>query len=158
MNLKILIFVSIITFGLYAKDQSCKHDRNNFRCVKYVKNYDADTISFNIPNVHPLIGENISVRVLGVDTPEIRTKNVCEKKKAIEARDFVAKLLEAAKRIDLENIGKDKYFRIISSVIVDGVPLSKLLLNNKFAYSYDGGTKQKIDWCTFNQRKPALIK
>jgi hypothetical protein len=33
------------------------------RLKNRIRNYDADTITFDIPNVHPLIGDKISVRV-----------------------------------------------------------------------------------------------
>ena len=125
----------------------CVHDRMNFRCVKYVRNYDADTITFDIPNVHPLIGNSINVRVAGVDTPEIKTKNSCEKEKARNAKKLVTNLLKNAKRIDLSNIKRDKYFRINAEVIIDGIHLSHYLLKNGLAYSYDGGAKRQLNWC-----------
>lgn len=48
----------------YAQ-KSCEHDENNLRCVKYVRNYDADTVTFNIPKVHPLLGKKVNIRVSG---------------------------------------------------------------------------------------------
>ena len=45
----------------------------------YLRNYDGDTITFNLPGLHPIIGEKISIRVNGIDTPEIQGK--CEKEK-----------------------------------------------------------------------------
>lgn len=139
-----LIFI-LISFSATAED--CMHDTNTFRCVKYVKNYDADTITFNVPGVHPLIGKKINIRVQGVDTPEVRTKNKCEKEKARNAKKLVGNLLKNAKRIDLQNVSRGKYFRIVADVIIDGKSLSYYLLKNGLAYSYDGGTKKKVNWC-----------
>jgi endonuclease YncB( thermonuclease family) len=119
--------------------------------VKYIKNYDADTVTFDVPNVHPLLGKNINVRVSGVDTPEVKTTNSCEKKKAINAQKLVANLLSKAKRIDLTNVQRDKYFRVIADIIIDGQSLSQYLLKNGLAYSYDGGTKKNINWCKSNR-------
>ncbi len=45
----------------------------------YVRNYDGDTITFNLPGLHPIIGQKISIRVNGIDTPEIKGK--CEQEK-----------------------------------------------------------------------------
>lgn len=132
-------------------EQPCSHDASNFRCVKYVKNYDADTVTFDIPNVHPLIGNRINIRVSGVDTPEIRTKNTCEKSKGRDAKKIVANLLKHAKRIDLENVKRGKYFRVVADVKIDGQSLSYYLLKNGLAYAYDGGTKKKVDWCKTNR-------
>lgn len=127
--------------------ETCEHDQSNFRCVSYVRNYDADTITFNIPNVHPLIGQKINVRVSGVDTPEVKTKNSCEKNKARDARRLVESMLKQAKRIDLIKVQRDKYFRILADIQIDGQSLSHYLLKNGLAYSYDGGRKKIMDWC-----------
>ena len=63
----------------FAGAVDCIHDEKTFRCVQYVRNYDADTITFNIPKTHPLLGKEANIRVFGVDTPEIRTRNKLEK-------------------------------------------------------------------------------
>ena len=126
-------------------NSSCKHDTENFRCVKYLKNYDGDTITFDIKEIHPLLGNRINVRVSGVDTPEIKTKNKCEKKKAKQAKRIVASVLGKAKKIDLENVKRGKYFRIVADVNFDGQSLKKYLLKQKLAYQYKDG--KKINWC-----------
>ena len=46
----------------------------NFNNVKYVRNYDGDTVKVNIPEIPRLFGEEISVRIRGIDTPEIRER------------------------------------------------------------------------------------
>jgi micrococcal nuclease len=127
--------------------ESCAHDSTTFRCVKFVKNYDGDTITFDIPNVHSLLGKNISVRVAHLDTPEIRGKLPCEKESARTAQRLIENLLKRAKRIDLENVGRDKYFRILADVIVDGKSIKDLLMKNNLAYKYEGGTKENVNWC-----------
>lgn len=125
----------------------CAHSADAFRCVEYVSNYDGDTIKFNIPETHPLFGKEISVRVNGIDTAEKRGKLPCEKKAAAKAQNRVHTLLTQSKKIDLTHIEKDKYFRILAEVEIDGRPLSKMLLNENLAYAYDGGTKEKTNWC-----------
>jgi endonuclease YncB( thermonuclease family) len=136
-----------------AKD--CDHDDMTFRCVKFIKNYDADTVTFDIPNVHPLIGSEISIRVRGLDAAEMKTKNICEKAVASRAQETVAAILKNAKIINLKNVGRDKYFRILADVEVDGKMLKDTLLEKHYAYKYEGGTKRKVDWCEIDLRKPA---
>ena len=46
----------------------------DYQGAVYVQNYDGDTVTFNLPGLHPIIGEKISIRVNGIDTPEIRGK------------------------------------------------------------------------------------
>jgi len=112
----------------------------------YVRNYDGDTITFNLPGLHPIIGEKISIRVNGIDTPEIRGK--CEKEKydAQQAKEMIADILKDAEQIDLKNIERGKYFRIVADVFVDGESLADILIETGLAVPYDGGTKGK-DWC-----------
>ena len=144
---------SISTAGSNSPAVACIHDNKNFRCVEFVKNYDGDTITVNIPNIHPLIGQNAAVRLNGVDAPELRSKNSCEKKMAKKVRDFVYKKLKNAKRIDLVNIERDKYFRILADVVIDGQSLSSMLLQKGYAYEYHGETKQDVDWCVRLKKK-----
>lgn len=130
----------------------CDHDKATFRCVKFIKNYDADTVTVEIPNVHPLLGEKISVRVAGIDAPEIKGVKPCEKDAARTAQRLIESLLKNAKQIDLNHVGRDKYFRILADISADGKSVKETLLKNKLAYEYDGGTKPPIDWCRFTKR------
>ena len=149
-DIVILLVLSVATCKTtYPKNSFCQHDDKNFYCVKYLRNYDADTITFDIHSIHSLLGKNISVRLKGIDTPEIRTKNACERALAKKAKHKVKELLTKAKRIDLKNIERGKYFRIVADIIYDGKSLTEYLLKNKFGYRYEGGKKQKPNWCTF---------
>ena len=75
---------------------------------KYLSNYDGDTFRVDIPDVHPIIGQNIPIRLRGVDTPEIRGRCDEEKVLAIKARDFVRDLLANAESIVLQNIDPEQ--------------------------------------------------
>lgn len=134
---------------------TCSHDDKNLRCVDFVRNYDGDTITFLVPNIHPLLGRDISVRVFGLDTPEIKTNDYCEGKAAKRARDFVKEKLTNAFRIDLQDVKRDKYFRILAKVNYDGRDLSEILLKEKLAYPYFGKTKQHVDWCRVMGEPPS---
>jgi len=105
----------------------------------YVRNYDGDTITFNLPGLHPIIGEKINIRVNGIDTPEIRGK--CEKEKydAKQAKEMVTDILKDAEQIILRNMERGKYFRIAADVIVDGENLADMMIEAGMAVSYDGG-------------------
>ena len=118
----------------------------DFYGAVYVRNYDGDTITFNLPELHPIIGEKISIRVNGIDTPEIRGK--CEKEKydAKQAQQMVADILKDAEQITLKNMERGKYFRIAADVIVDGESLADMLIEAGMAVRYDGG-KKTHKWC-----------
>ena len=119
---------------------------NAFLKVVYRSCYDGDTCRFDLPGIHPLFGENIPVRLAGVDTPEIRGRCAKEKRLALDARDRVRKLLADAQRIDLRDVARGKYFRIVARIEVDGIDLAEFLIDRDLAVRYDGGTKEK-DWC-----------
>lgn len=110
-----------------------------------IKVYDADTITIasKLPyNESPLY--RLSVRLNGIDTPEMKGKGVTdeEKEAAKTARDFVSKLV-LNKFVRLENIKSEKYGRILADVFVGDVHLNELLIKEGYALKYDGGTKIK---------------
>jgi endonuclease YncB( thermonuclease family) len=111
---------------------------SNFSGVEYVRNYDGDTMTVNIPGVHPLFGNEIGIRVRGIDTLEIRVKYPFEKQKVKETKTLIEGILNHANKITLHDIEREKYFRIVASVIVDGQNLSDLLLAKKLVVPYDG--------------------
>lgn len=136
-----------ITQAEEVMEANCVHSATSFHCVEFDKNHDGDTLTVNIPGVHPLIGDRIEVRVDGIDTAEIITEDLCEKRMAEKARDALKELLTNARRIDLLNVGRDKYFRILADVRVDGESVKDRMLRSRLAVPYDGGTKTKVDWC-----------
>ena len=95
-------------------------------------------MTVNIPGVHPLFGNEIGIRVRGIDTLEIRVKYLFEKQKVKETKTLIEGILNCANKITLHDIEREKYFRIVASVIVDGQNLSDLLLAKKLAVPYDG--------------------
>lgn len=130
-----------------ASEKECLNTATSFNCVKVVEVYDGDSIFIDLPGQHPLFGKRMGVRILGIDTPELRTKDACEKKKGIEAKDFLTKIIASAKRIDIVDAQKDKYFRILGTVKADGLSVADELVKQKLAYPYFGEKKVKRNWC-----------
>ena len=65
-----------------------------------------------------------------------------EKEAAKQARDFVSNLV-LNKVVRLENIESEKYGRILADVYIGDIHLNELLLKERFAVKYEGGTKIK---------------
>jgi micrococcal nuclease len=107
--------------------------------------YDGDTITVTIFDWHPLFGRNISIRVRGVDTPEMRGKCVKEKFMAVKARDYVRSLIYKSQQLILRNLKRGKYFRLVADVYVDGMDISTLLIDEGLGVAYDGGGRGS--WC-----------
>jgi micrococcal nuclease len=61
------------------------------------KCYDGDTCTFTLPGLPDVFGDRISIRLVGIDTPEIRGHCQQEKRLAAQARDFLNdELMQAA--------------------------------------------------------------
>lgn len=112
---------------------------------RIVSVYDGDTIRVDVAGWPDLIGQSMPIRVKGLDTPEIRGKCPAEKQKAKEARDFARRLLAGAKTVELTEIQRGKYFRIVAYVIVDGVRFDKIMIEAGLARPYHGGSR--AGWC-----------
>ena len=106
---------------------------------------DGDTFRVDIRGWPAVAGENIPVRVYGVDTPEIRGQCDEEKKLAVKAREYTEDLLFQARRIELYNIERDKYFRLGADVDIDGLDLTSALIESGHGRPYSGGTR--LGWC-----------
>lgn len=143
-------FILLVLSVWSSMGLACEHSVTEFQCVEYVRNYDGDTITVNIPNVHPLLGEEITVRVAGIDSPEMTAQDQCEKRQAIRAKERVRELMASSGRITLTHIQRDKYFRILADVFADDVNIAQDLLGRGLAVPYDGGHKERVDWCEFN--------
>ena len=110
---------------------------------KVIKVYDGDTITIasKLPyDSSPMY--RLSVRLNGIDTPEMKGKGVSEEEKeaAKQVRDFLHNLV-FNKYIRLENIQSEKYGRILADVYIGDVHLNNLLIQERYAVKYDGGTK-----------------
>jgi micrococcal nuclease len=106
-----------------------------------VKVIDGDTVDVFID-----LGFNVfhieRVRLNRLDTPEILTKDKNEKKYGMEAKSFVSNWLKEQKQIKIQTFKDDKYGRILAEFIGDGdICLNDLLLNEGYAWPYDGNAK-----------------
>ena len=147
MKTKQLTFLLALTFLLSISNLvNAKQSFGDYEGAIYVRNYDGDTITFNLPNLHPIIGKKIRVRLNGIDTPEIKGKCDKEKYDAEQAREMVEDILKDAEKITLKNMQRGNYFRIASDVIVDGESLADMLIEAGMAVRYDGG-KKNSRWC-----------
>ncbi|MEW5250794.1 thermonuclease family protein [Microbulbifer discodermiae] len=112
------------------------------RPVEVVSIYNGDSFTANVPGWPDIVGKRIGVRVKGVDTPELRGKCQAEKELARKAKQFAVTLLRDAQEVRLEEIERDKYFRLLAEVWIDGERLDQLLIGANFGYEYHGGKRR----------------
>ena len=123
----------------------------NFRVVEINRVVDGDTIDVTID-----LGFDLSkkerVRVAGVDTPEKRTRDLEEKALGIDATIWLKEKLEGS--IDGEDDlvirtelvgGMGKYGRLLGWLYIGDstVSLNEQMIDEGYAWCYDGGTKNK---------------
>jgi endonuclease YncB( thermonuclease family) len=107
--------------------------------------HDGDSFTVSLPGIHPLWGDRAAVRIAGIDAPELRGACESERTLALEARRELWALLSVARRVDLEDVGRDKYGRILARVLADRRDVAEHLIGKGLARPYDGGTKE--GWC-----------
>ena len=100
--------------------------------------YDGDTFKIDLPDMHPLFGDDLSIRLFGVDSPEMRGTGDKVRSLAMQAQEMTEKALKGAKKIELRNPQRGKYFRIVSEVWIDGESLADMLKAKNLAKDYDG--------------------
>lgn len=141
---RLLLILFLVPLTLSAKPENY----GNAEVLKVTSIYDGDSFRADLKGFPAIIGEHMAIRINGVDTPELRGKCDKEKQLARAAKQFTVERLRTAKNITLKNIKRGKYFRLIADVILDGVSLGDLLLQNHHAVEYSG--KAKPDWCKKN--------
>jgi micrococcal nuclease len=115
---------------------------------KVTRVIDGDTVAFQADFMPAPLKPELSIRVLGVDTPEKGHRAACpqEATAAEKASAFTKERIAKGKRIQIELKSHDKYGgRVLGDVIIDGERLSALLIANGHARPYDG--EKKSSWC-----------
>jgi len=112
---------------------------------------DGDTIDVTIDLGFDLYKKE-RVRIAGVDTPEKRTRDLEEKALGIDATNWLKEKLknsidgpdELSIRTELVG-GVGKYGRLLGWLYIgdSNVSLNEKMIEEGYAWSYDGGTKQK---------------
>ena len=131
--------------------------------ARLVDVYDGDTITC----IFPIFGENyykFKLRLMGIDTYELKNNNIEGKQKALDGRHKILTVCCDTYNLDvdchrneIQNFLKsneiyvwiecfefDKYGRVLANVYKTqgDISLSELLLNSQLAYKY-GGRKLK---------------
>lgn len=86
-----------------------------------------------------------SVRLRNVDTPELKGRCAAERWAAQIAKQYLANAIEG-KTVDLTQIGREKFGRVLSVVLIDGRDIGAEMVTKGMAREYDGKTERK-GWC-----------
>jgi micrococcal nuclease len=123
----------------------------NFRVTEINRVLDGDTIDVTIDLGFDLYKKE-RVRIAGIDTPEKRTRDLEEKALGIDATNYLKKKLEdtiagdeeLTIRTELKG-GMGKYGRLLGWLYIgeDTLSVNEVMIDEGYAWCYDGGTKQK---------------
>lgn len=144
-----IVLIIVLLLTILPVNAFSFFSRNNKGLYKFdiAKVIDGDTIKVYIKDF-PEALRQVSIRIAGIDTPEIGSKARCvkEAKLANQARDFVIKFLDSSKKVRFKPLGYGKYGRILADVYADDRNLATELVNANLAIAYSGGHRENY-WC-----------
>ena len=85
--------------------------------------------------------KKVRIRMMGLNAPESRTRDLEEKKKGLAAKDRLKAVLEGANTIQLNSHGVGKYGRCLGELFVNEVNVNKKLIEEGHAVEYYGGKR-----------------
>jgi len=120
--------------------------------AKCVRVYDGDTVWLAYEHGDLIIRS--SARLVGVDTPEVRTRNAVEKAAGLAARDELRELiLGKLVRVRVPEGATDKYGRLLvrlwedtGDYLFDDDTSINTRIMNRWGVPYCGGKKAEVDW------------
>lgn len=129
--------------------------------TKLVKVVDGDTVDVDIDLGFGVWLKNERVRIMGIDTPESRTRDKVEKIFGLAAKDRLKQLIEkdtilktfAAK--DGEDM-KGKFGRILGDFIVGDKMVTEIMIEEGHAVKYYGQNKADVELAHMANRNKLL--
>ena len=116
--------------------------------TKVVRVIDGDTVDVDIDLGFGVWLRKSRIRLLGVDTPESRTRDKEEKKYGLAAKAFLKKSLGTNPILKTTKDGKGKFGRILGEFLVEHpeatININELLIDSHHAVRYMGQSKDDI--------------
>jgi len=128
-----------------------------YRC-KLKKVIDGDTVDVDIDLGFGIWQMNERVRIMGIDTPESRTRNKIEKKFGLAAKARLKSLLgpKPILQTTISKKGEDmkgKFGRVLGDFIINGKQVSQIMCREGHAVAYFGGSKADVQKQHMKNRK-----
>ena len=94
------------------------------------------------------------VRMMGIDTPESRTRDLEEKKFGLLAKEYLTEKLATEDLIVTTEVDneKGKFGRILGWVWANGINVNKQMIDENMAVAYHGQSKDDIEQAHLNNR------
>ena len=108
---------------------------------------DGDTIDVDIQLGFDVVLAKQRIRLLGIDTPESRTRDKEEKVRGLLSKEFVKNNCAVGSTIRLQSRKRGKFGRILGVIYSgdDTVSIDDRMIEEGFAVPYTGGNKDELD-------------
>jgi micrococcal nuclease len=116
--------------------------------VKVVKVVDGDTVDVDIDLGFGMSYKKQRVRMMGIDTPESRTRDKVEKLFGKASKKHLKKLLEECESISLVSHDKGKFGRILGTLYAHSetkVDVNQKMIDDCHAVVYTGENKDLVE-------------
>jgi len=128
-----------------------------YRC-NVLKVVDGDTVDVDIDLGFGIWQKNERVRIMGIDTPESRTRDKIEKKFGLAAKARLKSLLgpKPVLRTTISKKGEDmkgKFGRVLGDFLIKDKPVSEIMCQEGHAVAYFGGAKADVQKQHMQNRK-----
>ena len=114
-----------------------------YRC-KILKVVDGDTVDVDIDLGFGMTYKKQRVRLMGIDTPESRTRDLVEKLFGKASKKHLKEILSNAEMLTLVSHDKGKFGRILGELYVNGESINQKMIDDHHAVDYGGGNKEEI--------------
>jgi micrococcal nuclease len=117
-----------------------------YRCT-VLRVVDGDTVDVDIDLGFGVWVRNERIRIIGIDTPEIRTSDAIEKLFGIAAKNRLGEILGETAILRTQKPGKsnEKFGRMLGDFVVDdGRMITEILIEEGYAVPYFGGSKGNV--------------
>jgi micrococcal nuclease len=133
-----------------------------YRC-KILKVVDGDTVDVDIDLGFGVWLKKERVRMMGIDTPESRTRDKVEKLFGLSAKQYVKDNMPTNSmqilKTEIDRSGGDKkgkFGRILGDFILDDKRLTDMMIEDGHAVAYFGGSKEEIQMKHMANREKLL--
>jgi len=128
--------------------------------VSVVKVVDGDTIDVDIDLGFGMSYKKQRVRMMGIDTPESRTRDKVEKLFGKASKKHLKKLLESAESISLISHDKGKFGRILGEIYIHNddaeLNVNQKMIDDCHAVPYTGENKDLVEQQHMDNRKVVM--
>ena len=115
--------------------------------VEVTRIVDGDTVDVDIDLGFGMTYKKQRVRMMGIDTPESRTRDLEEKFYGKASKAHLTQLIENAKEIQLVSHDKGKFGRILGELFLgdSSYSINRQMIDEHHAVAYTGGNKDDVD-------------